>query len=81
MTKKPNQKAPKTCSQCGERSLKDVRRTRVYKGVVMQNLPATYCTNCGEELYEATTVDLMEKIAANPARYVEMVEMPLARVA
>lgn len=81
MTKKRKPNAQAICSQCGEPTLKTVRRTRVYKGVVIQNLPATYCTNCGEELYEAATVDLMEQIAAQPECYAQMIEMPVARVA
>ena len=81
MTRKRKQNAMKVCSRCGEIALKDVRRTHVFRGVVIENLPATYCTNCGEELYEAATVDLMEKIAAKPERYAEMVEIPVARVA
>lgn len=62
--------------------MKNVRRTRVYKSVVIENLPATCCTNCGEELYDAATVDLMmERIGAEPEHYAQMMEMPVARVA
>jgi len=58
-----------------------VRRDQFYKGVLIENIPATYCLNCGEELYDLETVRLMEKIAAKPERYAKMVEFPVARVA
>ena len=59
----------------------EVRRDRLYKGVLIENIPATYCLNCGEELYDLKTVELMDRIAAKPERYTRMVELPVARVA
>jgi hypothetical protein len=53
----------------------------VFKGIVIENLPATYCPDCGEELYEAATVDLMEKIAAEPDKYAPWAKRRVARVA
>lgn len=79
MTKKRN--PYKVCSQCKQRRVRDVRRTRVYKGVVIENIPATHCLNCGEELYDLATMRLIEQIAAAPKQYAKLVEMPLARVA
>lgn len=79
----PNpQNEPKTqCGRCKAVEKIAVRRAQFYKGVLMENLPATYCLNCGEELYSLETVELMEKIAAQPQQYAKMVEMPVARVA
>ena len=81
MTKKQKQNAARVCSQCGSARIRDVRRTHVYKGIVIENLPATYCPNCGEELYEAATVDLMEKIAAEPEIYAPLAKRRVAHVA
>lgn len=69
------------CSQCGAAELRQVRRDRVYKGIVIENIPATYCSNCGEELYDLATVELIEKIVAAPEVYATMVKRPVARVA
>jgi len=81
MTKKRKRNPFKVCSQCKQRAVRDVRRTEVYDGIVIENVPSTYCTNCGEELYAAATLQLIEQILAQPKRYVRMVEMPVARVA
>lgn len=69
------------CSQCGSKHIRDIRRTQVYKGVVIENVPATYCPDCGEELYEAATLRWMEMVAADPQKYARMIEMPVARAA
>ena len=69
------------CGRCKAVEVIDVRRNQLFKGVLIENIPATYCLNCGEELYDLATLELMEKIAANPKRYARMVEMPVARVA
>lgn len=69
------------CGRCQAVEQIAVRRAQFYKGVLIENLPATYCLNCGEELYSLQTVELMEKIAAQPQQYAQMVEMPVARVA
>jgi YgiT-type zinc finger domain-containing protein len=79
MRKQRNQKKTK-CGRCKAVEKIAVRRTQFYKGVLIENLPATYCLNCGEELYSLKTVELMEKIAAQPKRYAKIVEMPVARV-
>ena len=79
MTKEPN--TTKTCSQCGSQHIRDVRRTRVYSGIVIENIPATYCSNCGEELYDAEAVDLIEKVAAEPERYSSVVPRRVAHLA
>jgi YgiT-type zinc finger domain-containing protein len=81
MSKKQNQSHKSKCSQCKAVEVIDVRRDRFYKGVLIENIPATYCLNCGEELYDLATVRLMEKIAAKPERYARLVELPVARVA
>lgn len=78
MTKKRKENV---CSQCGSARIRNVRRTHVFKGIVIENLPATYCPDCGEELYEAATVDLMEKIAAEPDTYAPWAKRRVARVA
>lgn len=69
------------CGRCQAVEKIAVRRTQFYKGVLIENLPATYCLNCGEELYSLQTAELMEQIAARPQQYAKMVEMPVARVA
>ena len=69
------------CSQCGSKHIRDIRRTQIYKGVVIENIPATFCPDCGEELYEAATVRWMEMVAADPQKYARMIEMPVARAA
>jgi YgiT-type zinc finger domain-containing protein len=80
MSKQRNQKKTR-CGRCKAVEKIAVRRTQFYKGVLIENLPATYCLNCGEELYSLKTAELMEKIAAQPNRYAKIVEMPVARVA
>ena len=69
------------CSQCGSTELRSVRRTRVHQGIVIENIPATFCSNCGEELYDLATVQLLEQIVAAPEVYTQIVERPVARVA
>jgi YgiT-type zinc finger domain-containing protein len=81
MTRKRKQAGSKVCSQCGTPGLREVRRTRVHQGIVIENIPATFCSNCGEELYDLATVQLIEKIVAAPEVYAKMVERPVARVA
>lgn len=81
MTKKRKQDGSKVCSQCGAPELREVRRTRVHQGIVIENIPATFCPNCGEELYELATVRLIEKIVAAPEVYTKLVERLVARVA
>lgn len=80
MRKQRNQ--PKTrCGRCQAVEQIAVRRTQFYKGVLIENLPPTYCLNCGEELYSLRTVELMEQIAQEPRQYAQIVELPVARVA
>lgn len=81
MTKKYSQNPKSKCGRCKAVEVIEVRRDRFYKGVLIENIPATYCLNCGEELYDLETVELMEKIAAKPERYAQIVELPVARVA
>jgi len=81
MTKKRKRNADKVCSQCGSPHIRDVRRTRVYKGIVIENIPATYCPDCGEELYDAAAVDQMERIAADPEKYSVLIPRRVAQVA
>ena len=81
MTKKRKENSDNVCSQCGSSRIRNVRRTHVFKGIVIENLPATYCPDCGEELYDAATVDLMEKIAAEPDKYAPWAKRRVARVA
>ncbi len=81
MTKNRLKGNERICSQCGALGLREVRRTRVHQGIVIENLPATFCSNCGEELYDLETVQLIEKIVAAPDTYTQMVERPVARVA
>ena len=81
MTKKRKEHPTLTCSQCGSKHIREIRRTQVYKGVVIENVPATYCPDCGEELYEAATVSWMEMVAADPQKYAQMIEMPVVRAA
>jgi hypothetical protein len=80
MRKQRNQKKTR-CGRCKTVEKTAVRRTQFYKGVLIENLPATYCFNCGEELYSLKTAELLEKIAAQPKRYAKLVELPVARVA
>ena len=81
MNKQQSKTINPICSQCGADAIVNIRKDEFYKGVLIQNLPATYCQNCGEELYDLTTVQLMEKIAAKPDVLAERVELPVARVA
>jgi YgiT-type zinc finger domain-containing protein len=78
---KPRNPKKIRCGRCEAVEKVAVRRTQFYKGVLIENLPATYCLNCGEELYSLKTAELMEKIAAQTQQYAKMVEMPVARVA
>lgn len=81
MRKQPTKNRKSKCGRCKAVELVAVRRTQFHKGVLIENIPATYCLNCGEELYELETVRLLEKIAAQPKRYARLVELPVARVA
>lgn len=81
MTKRQNQSRKSKCGRCKAVERIEVRRDRLYKGVLIENTPATYCLNCSEELYSLETVKLMEKIAAKPERYAKIMELPVARVA
>ncbi|MBL8189407.1 MAG: YgiT-type zinc finger protein [Acidobacteria bacterium] len=81
MSKEKNLVSKTKCSQCGAFEVVPIRRTEFYKGVLIENLPATRCSNCGEELYDLETVRLMEKVAAAPQKYAQMMEMPVARIA
>ena len=79
--RKPQNQKKTRCGRCQAVEKIAVRRTQFYKGVLIENLPATYCLNCGEELYSLQTAELMEEIATQPKRYAKLVEMPVARVA
>lgn len=81
MTNKRQPPAAKVCAQCGAPGLRDVRRNRVHKGVVIENIPATFCPNCGAELYDLATVQLIERIVAEPESYTTVVERRVARLA
>jgi YgiT-type zinc finger domain-containing protein len=81
MTAQEVQNNAKICSQCGAPGLREVRRNRVHQDIVIENIPATFCPNCGEELYELATVQLIEQIVAAPEAYTTMIERPVARVA
>ena len=78
MNKKRRRTNSKICSHCGQTGLLDVLRTRVHKGVVIENIPATYCPNCGEELYDLATVKAVERIVANPDRYAKIQRVAVA---
>jgi len=81
MTRERKQNSGKVCSQCGSPKIRDVRRTRVHFGIVIENIPATYCPDCGEELYDAAAVDFMEKVVAEPEKYSTLVPRRVARLA
>lgn len=81
VTEKRKEYPALTCSQCGSKRNRNIRRTQVYKGVVLEDVPATYCPDCGEELYDAATVGWMEMVAADPQKYAQMIEMPVVRAA
>ncbi|MGH9840234.1 MAG: type II toxin-antitoxin system MqsA family antitoxin [Blastocatellia bacterium] len=78
---KEKQNAANVCSQCGSTKIRAVRRTRVYGDIVIENLPATWCPNCGEELYDVEEVDFIEKVLADPDKYSTWVPRRVARVA
>ena len=69
------------CGQCGSPSLRNVRRARVHKGIIIENIPATYCSNCGEEVYDLATAELIERIAAEPEIYATVEPRAVARMA
>lgn len=75
------QRAAGVCSQCGSTKIRGVRRTRVHGDVVIENLPATWCPDCGEELYDAEVVDFVEKVLADPNKYSTWVPRRVARMA
>lgn len=81
MNRSKKKNSGKRCSQCGELGLRNVRRTRVHRGVVIENIPATFCPNCGEELYDLATVQAIEQIVAEPERYTTVVERRVAALA
>lgn len=80
MNKKRKRNASKVCDRCRKPGVRDVRRTKVYKGIVIENIPAASCMNCGEELYDLATVQLIEQIVAKPEVYTTMVKLPVARI-
>lgn len=69
------------CSLCARPGVIDVRRDKLFKGVLIENLPAKHCPNCREDYYELETVRMMERIANDPVHYAQMIERPVARVA
>jgi len=81
MTKQELQADAKVCSQCGAPGLREVRRNRVHQDIVIENILATFCTNCGEELYDLATVQLIEQIVAAPEEHTTLVARLVARVA
>lgn len=81
MNKQRTQTAKPKCSQCGADAIVNIRKDEFSKGVLIQNLPATFCQNCGEELYDRATVQLVEKIASEPDVLAQLMELPVARVA
>jgi len=81
MNKKRRNLQVETCSLCARPGVVDVRRDKLYKGVLIENLPAKHCPNCHEDYFELETVQLMEKIANDPERHAQMLKRPVARVA
>ena len=80
-------KAKLNCRVCGgdieERLITHVAE---YKGrvVIIRNVPAEVCTQCGERLFTPETVDKIQKIvweAPAPTRTREVAEYDLAEVA
>lgn len=61
--------------------LRDVRRNWVQQDVVIENIPAPFCPHCGAELYDLATVQLIERIVAEPESYTTVVEPRVACLA
>ena len=49
--------------------------------IVIENVPAGVCTNCGERHYDASTVKEMEKIARERTRIIKTITVPVAAYA
>lgn len=81
MTKKQKANAEELCSLCERPGVRNVRRDKLYRGVLIENLPAKHCPHCHEDVYEWETVQLMEAIANDPKQYATIVKRPVARVA
>jgi YgiT-type zinc finger domain-containing protein len=81
MRKKSRNKTDEICSFCSRPGVIDVRRDKLYKGVLIENLPAKQCPHCHEVYFDLDTAQLMEKIAREPDRYARLVKRPVARVA
>ncbi|MGH9755042.1 MAG: YgiT-type zinc finger protein [Blastocatellia bacterium] len=81
MNKKRQNKQGEICDLCDKPGVEDVRLTKFYQGVLIENLPAKHCPNCHEDYFDVKTVRLMERIAKNPERYAKMLKRPVARVA
>lgn len=81
MSKESQHLQGERCSFCSRPGVVAVRRDKLYKGVLIENLPAFHCPHCHEEYFELATVQLMELIASDPSRYAQMIERPVARVA
>ncbi len=84
MNKNRRNKATETeefCSYCDRPGVEDLREDVLYKGVLIENVPAKRCPNCHEIYYDLQTVKLMEQIAKTPERYARMLKRPVARVA
>ena len=68
MNKQQSKTINPICSQCGADAIVNIRKDEFYKGVLIQNLPATYCQNCGEELYDLNDdPDELTNRAGDPA--------------
>lgn len=80
MSKKQNTTA-EICAFCSRTGVVDVRRDKLYKGVLIENLPAKQCPHCHEVYFDLKTAQLMEKIASAPERYARWVKRLVARVA
>jgi len=53
------------CSVCHSETLsKKITYTQWYKGelIVIENVPANVCANCGEEYFSPKTVDKIQKV-------------------
>jgi YgiT-type zinc finger domain-containing protein len=81
MNKKRQDRQGEICSFCNKPGVEEVRRDKLYKGVLIENLPAKHCPHCHETYYDFETVGLMDKIAADPEQYARMLKRPVARVA
>lgn len=83
----PNAKQSRlqTCSFCGEKTARQVLRSRSFgrgrKLVVIEDIPTMECGNCHETYYTGETLKALDALLSDPARTTVVKPVPVAKFA